>query len=100
MRSCSWRPGWNTSPWQVRGIINSGQGICESCDHHADIRVVATQFRLGQAQWWAVNGRVVVPIWVVEFLRKHPERRRKPRDSSAVLPPSDSGHAQAAHNFP
>jgi hypothetical protein len=94
VKSCSWHPGWNTLPWRVRNILKSAHDVCENCDHHSDIRAVVMQFRVGQARWWIVNDRVVVPIWVVEFLKKHPERRSKPRDSSTPISRFDRGASQ------
>jgi hypothetical protein len=37
------------------------------------MQVVAEQFRMRLPRWWVVQGNVVVPIWIVELLKKHPE---------------------------
>jgi hypothetical protein len=89
--SCKWRPGWNSSPEQVRIILCNAESACKNCKHHTDIRAVATQFLAGLPKWWVVNGRVVVPIWIVEQLKMNLERRRKPRDPSDVFSRPDSG---------
>jgi hypothetical protein len=34
------------------------------------LHVAAQQFRLRKPQWWVVNGKTAVPIWMVERLRK------------------------------
>jgi hypothetical protein len=35
------------------------------------MRVVSNRFRLQTQRWWEVNGKVIVPIWLVEFIRSH-----------------------------
>ncbi len=46
---------------------------CESCMQPAAIPVLIKQFRLRMPRWWVVDGTVLVPIWIVESLKKHPE---------------------------
>jgi hypothetical protein len=70
--SCGWLPGWNHSPGHVKKLLHS-QSVCVHCEDHADIRAVVRQYRMGISRWWVVNNSVVVPIWIVELLKKTPE---------------------------
>lgn len=54
----------------VLDFLENDWNACESCPHGKELRVAAQQFRLRKSQWWVVNGRAVIPIWVVEHLRK------------------------------
>jgi hypothetical protein len=51
---------------------------CETCTHQSALRIVVKQFRLRLPRWWVVDGKVVVPIWIVELLKKHPEKFAEP----------------------
>ena len=44
-------------------------GTCDDCPRTNALQIAAQQFRLRRPQWWVVNGKMAVPIWVVERLR-------------------------------
>jgi hypothetical protein len=51
---------------------------CESCVHQSAMRIVAEQFRMRLPRWWVVDGKVVVPIWIVELLKSYPGKFVEP----------------------
>ncbi|MBI4191404.1 MAG: hypothetical protein HY525_12820 [Betaproteobacteria bacterium] len=67
--SCGRCSGWTGSLEDVLAILNGEWSACEDCAHKEVMRVVAKQFRSRQPQWWVVNGKAVIPIWIVERLR-------------------------------
>jgi hypothetical protein len=54
-------------------ILAKQWSACEHCAHQSVIRKLVEQFRMRRPRWWVVDGDVVVPIWIVERLKKHPE---------------------------
>lgn len=70
--SCARCLGWTNSPKDVLALLNNEWNACASCAHKKVIGTVAEQLRLRQPRWWVVNGRVVVPIWIVERLGVSP----------------------------
>ena len=67
--SCGRCPGWTNSPVDDLSFFNDEWSACEGCTHKEVMRVLARQLRSRQPQWWVVDGRVVIPIWIVERLR-------------------------------
>ena len=67
--SCGRCPAWTDSLVDVLDVVEKRWSACEGCAHEEDIRAVAVQFQSHQSQWWVVDGRVVIPIWIVERLR-------------------------------
>jgi hypothetical protein len=53
-------------------VLNNGTSECASCPHEPVIRNVNEQFRMKRPRWWLVNGEVVVPVWLVERVKKSP----------------------------
>ena len=53
----------------VRDLLEKDWTTCGTCPHEPDLRRVAQQFRLHRPKWWVVNGRTVIPMWVIENLR-------------------------------
>jgi hypothetical protein len=72
-KTCGRCLGWTDSLEKVREILNNQFSACEGCAHQAQMQVVTEQFRMRLPRWWVVQGNVVVPIWIVELLKKHPE---------------------------
>ncbi len=60
-----------TSVHEALAILNSPPRRCETCSQAKTMRNVVEQFRTRQPHWWVVDGAVVVPIWIVELLKKH-----------------------------
>ena len=85
VESCGRCAGWNSSPRNVVEFLRGQWNACENCHERAIMRVVMEQFQARQTRWWVVDKVIVVPIWIVEFLKMHPELW------SASLQPS--GHA-------
>jgi hypothetical protein len=57
----------------VQSILRGEWSACETCAHHVAMNVLIDQFRNRRPQWWVVDGAVVVPIWIVESLKKNRE---------------------------
>ncbi len=53
----------------VRNLLEKDWKTCETCLYEPDLRRVVQQFRLHRPKWWVVNGRTVIPMWVIENLR-------------------------------
>ena len=54
-------------------ILQDDWGRCEGCTNGDVLEVLIKQFRLRAPRWWVVDGAVIVPIWIVEKLKKYPE---------------------------
>ena len=67
--SCGRCRGWAESLVGVLDVLENGWSACEECSNHQVMRVVAKQFQSRESQWWVVDGRVVIPVWIVEHLR-------------------------------
>lgn len=76
--SCSQCLGWSESLEKVERLLGGDLSACGGCAHHNDMRIVAQQFAMNQPRWWAVNGRQVVPIWLVDRIRKKFHFRGQP----------------------
>lgn len=61
---------WTTSATAVMDVLNNKWQGCENCAHQAVMNTVTEQFRMRRPRWWIVGGNVVIPMWVVELLRK------------------------------
>jgi hypothetical protein len=68
----------------LRGVRTA----CDSCRRQPGMRAVIEQFQMRQVRWWVVNGVVVVPIWIVEHLRMHPELWIAADSGSSVAAPA------------
>jgi hypothetical protein len=55
----------------VLGILTGEWAACEGCAHQSVMRVLVEQFQKRAPRWWVVGGTQVVPIWIVESLKKH-----------------------------
>ena len=69
-KSCSRCLGWTTSAKVLLDILNDRSSACEGCVHGADMKLVIEQYQTRRPRWWMVGSTVVVPIWMVELLRK------------------------------
>lgn len=54
-------------------ILQNDWGRCTGCANGDVLDALTKQFRLRAPRWWVVDGAVIVPIWIVEKLKKHPE---------------------------
>ena len=68
--SCRRCTRWTASVEEVLEVLEMEQGACEGCAHEDLMRSVTRQYRMRLPQWWVVNGKRVIPIWIVEQLRK------------------------------
>jgi hypothetical protein len=59
-----------TSPEKVIEILLNQPSQCKNCAHQDVIRVVANKFRTRLHKWWVINGTVIVPIWIVESIKR------------------------------
>ena len=62
--------GWADSPEIVQAILARQFSPCEDCDQKPVIRALTQQYEMSQPRWWVVNNTQVVPIWVVDALKK------------------------------
>ena len=53
----------------VRDLLQKDWNTCGTCPHEPALRRVAQQFRLHRPKWWVVDGRSVIPMWIIENLR-------------------------------
>lgn len=53
----------------VRDLLRHNWDTCENCSFEKDFRTVAQQFQMRKPQWWVVNGKSVIPVWIIERLR-------------------------------
>ena len=65
---CLW---WTNSAQNALQLLNDGKSVCATCAHGKVLRIAAAQFRSRHPKWWIVDGVVVVPIWIVEYARRH-----------------------------
>lgn len=68
--SCNRCSGWTASVEEVLEVLEKKGSACERCAHGELMRLVTRQYRMRQPQWWVVDGKRVIPIWIVEHLRK------------------------------
>lgn len=78
--SCGRCPGWTGSIEDVLEVLSGKWRACEACTEREMMRAVVHQHRSRHPQWWVVDGRRVIPIWIVEHLRNS-------RPESALFPP-------------
>ena len=71
--SCSRCLEWTTSVESVLEVLSNESCACEGCGSQKTMKVVADQYHKRRPRWWIVGTTVVVPMWIVEQLR-----RRKP----------------------
>ena len=55
---------------EMHALVNNEHEKCEGCTHQPLIKTLAAQFQANKPRWWVVNGKVLVPIWGVEMLRR------------------------------
>ena len=60
---------WASSPSGVLKALKGKQDTCEDCPNKKALEVVSLQYKSHHPQWWVVDGKVVIPIWVQERLR-------------------------------
>jgi hypothetical protein len=53
--------------------LNNQLGDCAGCPEQSVMRKLVRQYQKGQPRWWVVDNVVVVPIWMVELMRRAPE---------------------------
>lgn len=70
LKSCQRCFQWADSPETVHKILSGQFDPCEGCKHEPMFRVVAQQYQMNQPRWWVVNDALVIPIWVVDIVRK------------------------------
>ncbi len=61
---------WADSPEIVLEILSNRFHPCEGCEQQPVFRMLAQQYELNQPRWWVINGVHVVPIWVVDVVKK------------------------------
>jgi hypothetical protein len=69
--SCTGCLGSAESIDDVLKILKDEWSACDSCPGAPVVRVLAEQYRRRHPQWWVVDGNLVVPIWIVEKIRRH-----------------------------
>ncbi len=69
-KSCRHCSNWADSPEIVQEILRKRFSPCEGCEQQQVIHMLARQYELNQPRWWVINGVHVVPIWVVDIVRK------------------------------
>ena len=52
-------------PWELLKRWDT----CGSCPKENELRAAARQVWSRKPQWWVVNGKTMVPIWLVERLK-------------------------------
>jgi hypothetical protein len=57
----------------VMGILKGDWAACDGCAHQSVVRVLVEQFQKRAPRWWVVGGTQVVPIWIVEYLKRRRE---------------------------
>lgn len=51
-------------------ILHGESSVCVDCPRQPIIQAVSEQFRSQRARWWQVNGEIVVPVWIVEHVKR------------------------------
>jgi hypothetical protein len=67
--SCSRCMEWTTSVESVVAVLTNDSSACEGCGRQDMMRIVADQYHKRRPRWWIVDTTVVVPMWIVEYLR-------------------------------
>ena len=68
--SCAFCLEWTTSERATDDALRGRWRARQKCPHQSLMHVAIDQFRKGISAWWVVGGKVVVPIWTVEILKK------------------------------
>jgi len=68
--SCRRCTRWTASVEEVLKVLEHEWSACDGCACDEGMRMVRRQYRMRQPQWWVVDGKGVIPIWIVERLRK------------------------------
>lgn len=58
------------APLKLFSLLKGQLQPCRDCRQRKIIDTMVKQFKSKQPRWWIVNGAVVVPIWVLERLRR------------------------------
>ena len=69
-KSCSRCFKWTTSVDVLQDVLSNKVDACEDYIHRADMKLVTEQYHTHRPRWWMVGDTVIVPIWMVEFLKK------------------------------
>ena len=69
-KSCARCLGWTESIESVDAALKKQWQASEACAHQRLMWTAIDQLRTGRTAWWVVNGSVVVPIWIVEQVKK------------------------------
>lgn len=67
---CSRCVEWTTSTEALREVLNNQWRTCETCAQRSVMWTVSEQYRTGRPRWWVVGGKMIVPIWLVETLKR------------------------------
>jgi hypothetical protein len=50
-------------------ILHGESSLCANCPQQPVIQTVSEQYRSRRPRWWQVQGRLVVPIWIVDRVK-------------------------------
>jgi hypothetical protein len=67
--ACARCRDWATSIESVIAVLTHHSSACEGCGRGDTMKLVAEQYRKRRPRWWIVADTVVVPMWIVEYLR-------------------------------
>jgi hypothetical protein len=59
-----------SSTEETLGILQGESTLCVGCDEYTTLVTISEQYRSQRPRWWQVNGEIVVPVWIVERVRK------------------------------
>lgn len=51
-------------------ILQGESTLCTGCDEYTTLVTISEQYRSQRPRWWQVNGEIVVPVWIVERVKK------------------------------
>ena len=60
---------WTASVESVVGVLTNDSSVCAGCGQAGMMQIVADQYHKRRPRWWIVDSTVVVPMWIVEYLR-------------------------------
>jgi hypothetical protein len=69
--TCTCCRNWTQSIDTVVAVLCGDLAGCETCADRKVMDDIAQQYRARHSQWWVVDRRRVIPIWIVEQLRNY-----------------------------
>jgi hypothetical protein len=85
-KSCSHCFTQASSLKEALGILTNQWSACEHCPHQPVMRVLIDKFQRREPRWWVVGGAMIVPIWIVEQLKKHRKVSSEATDERPTSP--------------